>query len=61
MREKQGDGFLLFLKTFSWDTNLWVTLGDFTVKKKKKTLKKIGKGNLFLAENWLVETKCGVR
>ena len=24
---------LLFLKAFSWETDLWVTLGDFTVKK----------------------------
>ena len=25
-------GFLLFLKAFSWETDLLVTLGDFTVK-----------------------------
>ena len=29
------DGFLLFLKAFSWETDLWVTLGDFTVKNPK--------------------------
>ena len=29
---KKGDGLLLFLKAFSWETDLWVTLGDFTVK-----------------------------
>ena len=32
---KKGKGFLLFLKTFSWETNLLVTLGDFTVKHTK--------------------------
>ena len=26
------DGFLLFLKAFSCNNDLWVTLGDFTVK-----------------------------
>ena len=45
---KKGDGFLLFLKAFSWETDLWVTLGDFTAENKK-----IGKGNLYLTENWL--------
>ena len=30
---KKGDGFLLFLKAFSWETDLLVTLGDFTGKK----------------------------
>ena len=45
LRQK-GDGFLLFLKAFSWETNLWVILGSFTVKKRK-----IGKGNLYLTEN----------
>ena len=44
---KKGDGFLLFLKAFSWETDLWVTLGDFVVKKRK-----IGKGKLYLTENW---------
>ena len=29
---KKGDGFLLFLKAFSWETDLSVTLGDFSVK-----------------------------
>ena len=33
---------------FGWETDLWVTLGDFTVKKLK-----IGKGNLYLTENRL--------
>ena len=32
---KKGDRFLLFLKAFFWETDLWVTLGDFTVKKQK--------------------------
>ena len=32
---KKGDRFLLFLKAFSWETDLLVTLGDFTVKNAK--------------------------
>ena len=32
---KKGDGFLLFLKAFSWETDLWVKLGKFTVKNAK--------------------------
>ena len=28
-------GFLLFLKAFSWETNLWVMLGDFMIKNVK--------------------------
>ena len=42
---KEPDGFLLFLKAFSWETNLWVTLDDFTVKN--------GKQNLYFTENRL--------
>ena len=43
------NGFLLFLKAFSWETDLlWETLGDFAVKKRK-----IGEGNLYLTENQL--------
>ena len=58
-KKKKRDRFLLFLKEFSWETYLWVTLDDFTVKKKKtkqnKTKKtfKIGKGNLKFTENRL--------
>ena len=43
---KKADGFLLFLKAFSWETDLLVTLGDFAVKKRKN-----GKGDLYLTEN----------
>ena len=32
LRKKNADGFLLFLKAFSSETDLWVTLGDFTLK-----------------------------
>ena len=32
MKKKKGDRLLLFLKAFAWETDLWVTLGDFTVK-----------------------------
>ena len=42
---KKGDGCLLLLKALSWETDLWVTLGDFTVKNAKL------KGNLHLTEN----------
>ena len=34
-KKKKTDRFLLFLKAFSWETDLWVTLGDFTVKNAK--------------------------
>ena len=34
------------LKAFSWETNLWVTLGVFKVRRRKT-----GKGNLYLTEN----------
>ena len=37
---------LLFLRSFSWKTELWVTLGDFNGKKSE-----IGKGNLYLTKN----------
>ena len=47
-KQNKNDGFLFFLKAFSWDIDLWVTLGDFTVKKRE-----IGKRQLYLAENWL--------
>ena len=30
---RKGDGCLLFLKAFSWETNLWVTIVDFVFKK----------------------------
>ena len=32
---KQGNKFLLFLRAFSRETDLWVMLGDFTVKDAK--------------------------
>ena len=32
LAEKKSNRFLLFLKAFSWETDLWVTLGDFTAK-----------------------------
>ena len=32
LQKKKSDGFLHFLKEFSWETDLWVTLGEFTVK-----------------------------
>ena len=53
LRKKRRRVFL-FLKVFSWETDLWVTLGDFTVKKRKN-----GKGNLHLTENQLGKNVCG--
>ena len=29
---KKADGFMFFLKAFSWEADLLVTLGDFMVK-----------------------------
>ena len=34
-KKKKPDGFLLFLKAFSWETDRWKTLGYFTVKNAK--------------------------
>ena len=51
---RKGDGVLLFLKVFSWETDLWVTLVDFTDGKKKNTHTKKQKTK----QN---KTKCGVR
>ena len=48
-KKKKKNGFLLFLEAFSWETDLCVTLCDFTVKKTRK----IGKGNLDSTENRL--------
>ena len=52
MRRK-ADGFLHFLKAFSWETDLWIALGYFTVK--KNTNVKL-EGEICiqsLSENWL--------
>ena len=43
LKKKKPTGFL---KAFSSETDLCVTLGDFTVKKRE-----IGKGNLYFTEN----------
>ena len=40
--------FYSFYNIFFWETDLWVTLDDFTVKKRK-----IWKGNLYSLENRL--------
>ena len=50
--QKKGDKFLLFLKAFSWETDLWVTVGDFTAKNGKS-----GKRNLYVTENQLRRDK----
>ena len=58
LRKKKPRVFALF-ESISWETNLWVTLSDFTAKTNKQTNKqnkqtrKIGKGNLYLTENRL--------
>ena len=49
---KKGNGFLLFLKAFSWETDLWVKARWFYGKKHK-----IGMGNWYLTENWLIKTE----
>ena len=46
-KKKKGDGFLLFSKAFSWEIDLWVTLGGFTVKTQN------WEGKSVLSENWL--------
>ena len=38
---KKGDRCLLFLKVFSWKTDLWESLDQFTVKKQKQTNTKL--------------------
>ena len=54
--EQKFKGFLLFLKAFSWETDLWVTLGDFTVKNPAKLEREIC---IELKIDY-VETKCAV-
>ena len=49
----KSDGFLVFLKAFSWETDLWIALDDFTRNKGKNK-----KRNLKIIE---VETKCGMK
>ena len=52
---KKADGFLFFLKALSSETDLLVTLTDFTVKNAK-----FGREICILKID-LAETKCGVR
>ena len=49
--------FALFKSIFSWETDLWVTLGDFTVKKKRNWEGK----SIFNWKSIVIETKYGVR
>ena len=53
---EKGDGFLLSLKVFSWETDLCVTLCDLKVKNPK-----IGNENLYLTDNRLSRNEmwCG--
>ena len=53
---RKGDGCLLFLKAFSWETDLWVTLGDFAFKHAK-----LGMEICIQLKIDLVETKFPVR
>ena len=55
-KKKKTDGFLLFLKAFSWETDLLVTQSDLTVKNSK-----LGKEICIQLKIYLVETKCVVR
>ena len=41
---KKKQRIFAVFKSISWESDLWVTLGDFTVKKN-------GKGNLYVTEN----------
>ena len=45
-KKKMATGFLLYLKAFSWEIDLWVTLGEFMVKKRQ-----IGKKNPYLIKD----------
>ena len=56
MFAKKANRFLVFLNAFSWETNLWVTLSDFTVKNAK-----LGREICIQLKINLVETKGGVR
>ena len=47
--QRKGDGCLLFLKAFSWETNLLKNTKWFHSKKNRK----VGNGNLYLTENRL--------
>ena len=49
----KGDGFLLFLKAFFWDADLWEALGDFMEKKNPQNLE----GDLDLTKNRLSRNK----
>ena len=49
-KKKKATGFCSFQKVFSWETDVWVTLGDVTVKKKKKKKKKNWEGKSVV--NW---------
>ena len=52
--EKKAMGFSSFYEHFLEETDLRVTLGDFTVKNAK-----IGKGNLYITENrWSWNEMC---
>ena len=55
-RKKKTDGFWLFLKAFSWDTDLLATQGDFTVKNAN-----LGREICTQLKTDLVETKCDVQ
>ena len=41
---RKGDGCLLSWKAFSWETDIWIMLGNFALKRK------IGKGTLHLTK-----------
>ena len=51
--QKKADGFLLFLKAFSWETDLWVALGDFTVKNAKlyETENRLSRNKMWCTED----------
>ena len=46
--QRQVNGFLVYLKLFSWEPESWVTLGNFCAKKRQNC-----KGKLYSTENRL--------
>ena len=52
---KKNRRFLLFLKAFSWETDLWVTVGEFKVKTAE-----LGREICFKPENQLSWNECAV-
>ena len=62
-KNKKKNRIFAVFKSISWETDLWVALGDFTVKKRKEKKKKpakLGREICMLPKIDQVETKYGV-